>query len=574
MKVDFETDVGAVRSSNQDACDGGLFSKDSAWAVVCDGMGGANGGNVASAMAVESIRRRLLEGFHQDITREGVRCLLLEAVTEANRAVYRRSQEEQELRGMGTTAVVLVASKGTLHVAHVGDSRAYLKNSQGLSQITMDHSYVQDLVNFGQITKEEARVHPRRNIITRVLGVHPQVECDYDSYDFSPGDTALACTDGLTGYMEDGLLDEYLEHYGQNGSALAKKLIQFAVEKGGSGQYHGGGSPQRLSFRHHRERFGKRLWIDLSASAWTGSTRSTSCWAWAAWPYVYKAYDRVEDRWVAIKILKEELANNSDFLRRFRNEAKAITLLSHPNIVGVYDVSFGDQLQYIVMEYIDGITLKQYIEQEGTIRWQEALHFTTQILLALEHAHSKGIIHRDIKPQNIMLLRDGTIKVADFGIARFLQSETQTMTDKAIGSVHYIAPEQARGDYITDKADIYSVGVMLYEMLTGKLPFDGGQRRVCGADAAAGQARYAPGAEPLHPQGAGADHHEGHGEEPGGPVPVRGGDAGRHRPVPPEPQHRVPVRARHGRWPVRRRPEHGGLRLLPLHPLLPGRLRV
>ena len=187
--------------------------------------------------------------------------------------------------------------------------------------------------------------------------------------------------------------------------------------------------------------------------------------------YVYRAYDRIEDRWVAIKILKEEFSNNSDFLRRFRNEAKAITLLSHPNIVNVYDVSFGDQLQYIVMEYIDGITLKEYIEQQGIIRWNEALHFTIQILMALEHAHEKGIIHRDIKPQNIMLLQDGTIKVADFGIARFLQSETQTMTDKAIGSVHYIAPEQARGDYITDKADIYSVGVMLYEMITGRLPF-------------------------------------------------------------------------------------------------------
>jgi len=186
---------------------------------------------------------------------------------------------------------------------------------------------------------------------------------------------------------------------------------------------------------------------------------------------VYRAYDRVEDRWVAIKILKDEFSNNSEFLRRFRNEAKAITVLSHPNIVEVYDVSFGDRLQYIVMEYIDGITLKQYIDQEGVIRWDEALHFTTQILMALEHAHEKGIIHRDIKPQNVMLLQDGSIKVTDFGIARFSQSETQTMTDKAIGSVHYIAPEQARGDYITDKADIYSVGVMLYEMTTGRLPF-------------------------------------------------------------------------------------------------------
>ena len=187
--------------------------------------------------------------------------------------------------------------------------------------------------------------------------------------------------------------------------------------------------------------------------------------------YVYKAYDNIEKRWVAIKILKEELAGNSDFLRRFRNESKAIAVLSHPNIVKVYDVSFGDRIQYIVMEYIDGITLKQYIEQQGEIKWREALYFTVQILRALQHAHENGIIHRDIKPQNIMLLEDGTIKVTDFGIARFSQAETQTMTDKAIGSVHYIAPEQARGGYINDKADIYSVGVMLYEMLTGQLPF-------------------------------------------------------------------------------------------------------
>ena len=187
---------------------------------------------------------------------------------------------------------------------------------------------------------------------------------------------------------------------------------------------------------------------------------------------VYKAYDRVEDRVVSIKILRDEYLGNQEFLRRFRNESRAIAMLSHPNIVKVYDVSFGDRLQYIVMEYIDGITLKEYISQQHVICWKEAVHFTLQILYALQHAHEKGIIHRDIKPQNIMLLKDGTIKVTDFGIARFSRSDSRTMTDKAIGSVHYIAPEQARGAVTDEKSDVYSVGVMLYEMLTGKLPFE------------------------------------------------------------------------------------------------------
>lgn len=175
---------------------------------------------------------------------------------------------------------------------------------------------------------------------------------------------------------------------------------------------------------------------------------------------------------VAVKVLRQEYMHDPDLVRRFKNESKAISLLNHPNIVKVYDVSVNDDLQYIVMEYVDGMTLREYLNQRGgRLTNRETVHFISQILKALEHAHANGVVHRDIKPQNIMLLQDGSIKVADFGIARFLQSETQTMTDKAIGSVHYIAPEQASGDYITDKADIYSVGVMLYEMLTGKLPF-------------------------------------------------------------------------------------------------------
>ena len=187
---------------------------------------------------------------------------------------------------------------------------------------------------------------------------------------------------------------------------------------------------------------------------------------------VYRAYDIVEDRIVAIKILKDEFLGNKEFIRRFKNESKAIAVLAHPNIVKVYDVSFGTKIQYIVMEYIDGVTLKEYISKHQPMDWKDAVYFTHQILSALNHAHEKGVIHRDIKPQNIMLLADGTIKVTDFGIARFSSNKTQTMTDRAIGSVHYISPEQAKGSVIDEKADIYSVGVMLYEMLTGKLPFE------------------------------------------------------------------------------------------------------
>ena len=188
---------------------------------------------------------------------------------------------------------------------------------------------------------------------------------------------------------------------------------------------------------------------------------------------VFKAFDIKENRYVAVKILKDEYLQNEDFKRRIRNESKAIALLSHPNIVRILDVNFSDNIQYIVMEYIDGITLKEYIEQQKVVKWKEAVHFTVQILRALQHAHDNGIVHRDIKPQNVMLLEDGTIKVMDFGIARFARETGRTLSDKAIGSVHYISPEQARGEATDEKTDIYAVGVMLYEMLTGAVPFDG-----------------------------------------------------------------------------------------------------
>ena len=187
---------------------------------------------------------------------------------------------------------------------------------------------------------------------------------------------------------------------------------------------------------------------------------------------VYKAMCHRLNRYVAVKIMRDEMAADEEFRRRFCAESQAVAMLSHPNIVAVYDVSHSDDIEYIVMELIDGITLKQYMDRRGKLSWKETLHFSKQIAKALSHSHERGIIHRDIKPQNIMLLRDGTIKVGDFGSAA-LENEIDENNGQAIGSIHYIAPEQARGNCPDARSDIYSLGVVMYEMLTGQLPYTG-----------------------------------------------------------------------------------------------------
>ena len=176
---------------------------------------------------------------------------------------------------------------------------------------------------------------------------------------------------------------------------------------------------------------------------------------------------------VAVKVLRQEYTHDPELVRRFKNESKAISLLNHPNIVKVYDVSVNDQLQYIVMEYVDGMTLREYLnERGGKLTSRETVHFISQILKALEHAHANGVVHRDIKPQNIMLLDNGQLRMMDFGIARISRAENQLLSGKTMGSVHYISPEQAKGDETDCTSDIYSVGIMMYEMLSGQLPFD------------------------------------------------------------------------------------------------------
>ena len=187
---------------------------------------------------------------------------------------------------------------------------------------------------------------------------------------------------------------------------------------------------------------------------------------------VYKARCHRLNRLVAIKILKDEFSRDEEFRRRFHAEGEAVASLSHPNIVQVYDVSSSDNANFIVMELIDGITLKQYMEKKGTLNWKETLHFAIQIAKALEHAHGRSIVHRDIKPHNVMVLKNGSVKVTDFGIARVM-SKSNTLTKEALGSVHYISPEQAKGGWVDNRSDLYSLSVVMYEMMTGRPPYDG-----------------------------------------------------------------------------------------------------
>ncbi|WP_099204325.1 Stp1/IreP family PP2C-type Ser/Thr phosphatase [Scatolibacter rhodanostii] len=232
MKVECGTDIGTVRQSNQDACACGALQENLVWGIVCDGMGGVSGGSVASSLALKSIRDELENLSEKANKPKDMRAFLNAAVQKANHAVYKTSVEMPELAGMGTTAVILVVDKHTLHTVHVGDSRAYLKSGDKLIKLTKDHSYVQSLVDLGQITQEEARVHPKRNIITRAIGVKDDVECDYSSHTIKEGDCVIACTDGLTNYVDDDTLSTYINDYKDGG--LIQKLIDYAVEAGGA----------------------------------------------------------------------------------------------------------------------------------------------------------------------------------------------------------------------------------------------------------------------------------------------------------------------------------------------------
>lgn len=232
MKVECGTDIGTVRQTNQDACSCGLIGNQMAWGIVCDGMGGVSGGSIASSLALKTIKDELSTNLNEKSKPREIESLMKTAIQKANSTIYKTASEMPELKGMGTTAVILIADGKNLYVAHVGDSSAYIKSEGEIIKLTKDHSYVQNLVDLGQITEEEAKVHPKRNIITRAIGVGDEVQCDYGSHTFKEGDIAIACTDGLTNYVDGETMSAYMDEY--SGKELIQKLIDFAVDAGGA----------------------------------------------------------------------------------------------------------------------------------------------------------------------------------------------------------------------------------------------------------------------------------------------------------------------------------------------------
>jgi len=232
LKLFSKSDVGLIRLTNQDACKSGSFASDSAWAVVCDGMGGANGGNVASSLAVDQISAQILSSYHDGMTDNSIKNLMTSAIYNANLTIHKKSLIDDELSGMGTTVVAAIISGGIAHVAHAGDSRAYLITADNIVQLTIDHSMVQQMVNNGDITEQQAKKHPQKNIITRALGVEPSIQIDYCENEFSLDSKLLICTDGLTNYVDAEQIFTLSKEMDANG--LSDKLVELAKDCGGS----------------------------------------------------------------------------------------------------------------------------------------------------------------------------------------------------------------------------------------------------------------------------------------------------------------------------------------------------
>lgn len=444
----FDSDVGCKRSKNEDCY---FVPSESAKlqnvGIVADGMGGYNAGEVASRTAVDSVVSYLSE-YDGDISLNGIRS----AIRCANGKIMDMVKSDIRLKGMGTTITVAVVEQKYLLIGHVGDSRAYVISKNGIKQITKDHSYVQMLIDSGEITLEEAYEHPYKNVITRAVGVERRVKIDTFEYPIEEGDVAVLCSDGLVKFVSD---EEIYDNMKGDLFEGVSKLISLAKSRGGDDNITVVAVWNKDIILDNRYKLIRQI----------GSGGMSQ---------VFCAMDMEdENKYVSIKLLKKELFSDENIRNMFKKEAKIAIKLKHKNIISAKRIVEEADKMYIVLDYVEGENLKDYMEKHGSIDENTAINIALQIARALRFAHNNGYIHKDVKPQNVIIDENMNAYLTDFGLASKQDEGSDKKGDLVLGSVYYFSPEHAKGEAVNMRSDIYSLGIVLYEMLTGDLPFKG-----------------------------------------------------------------------------------------------------
>ena len=474
--------AGPVRPKNEDCIGfwqpGAVEDKRSrgAIAVLADGVGGQGQGDVASRLAVDAAIQAF-KSAAEDATPEQ---LVTEAFNAANIAVFDRNHENKGSSRMATTLAIAVFRNDQLCVGNVGDSRVYVVRHNQIKQISTDHSYVAMQRKFGLISEEEAKSSENRSVLTRSVGADPAVRVDIEQEQVFKGDRVLLCSDGLHAYVSDNEIGDIATRL--TPAQACRQLVQLAEKRGTddnvsvqvvqieeveSVSYYRGVPTYRkpvarnADVLHPGETLDDRFLILETVSRSGMAT-------------IYKATDLTNNQTVAIKVPFLQFESDPGFFARFEREEVIGLKLNHPYILKFIPVE-NKSRPYIATEYLRGYTLAHLLHNVSPVPVRDALQMASRICDALQHLHENGVTHRDLKPQNIMICYDGTIRLMDFGIASSVDSRRVTFAGftPAMGTPHYMAPEQVKGKRGEPRTDIYSLGAILYEMLTGRAPFDG-----------------------------------------------------------------------------------------------------
>jgi len=449
-------------------------------AIVADGVGGHGRGDVASRLAVETAIRK----FQECTPDMAAKAILREVFFAANMALYDSKENDRSATRMATTMNVCIFKGRDLHIGHVGDTRLYLVRQEEIKKLTSDHSMTGLQLKLRLMTEMEARASHLRSMLTRSVGTEPLIRFDYKRVTVMQHDRFLQCTDGLYCFMNDGEIAEGVDRL--NLDEICPYLVNLAERRGTDDNL----SAQVIQVDRVTPLIKKDKPLSILATgasvevndqneltpgeAIDNRYRIESKISRSGMATIYKASDTKENRYVALKIPHMQYESDVGFFSRFQREAEIGRILNHPNILKFYDPPPDQSRPYIVMELLEGRTLAQVLNEVKPFPIEDALQIGARIADALQHMHEKGVIHRDLKPQNIMICKDGSLRIMDFGIARASDMRRLTFVGftPAMGTPDYMAPEQVKGKRGDERTDIYSLGAMLYEMVTGALPFE------------------------------------------------------------------------------------------------------